>query len=143
VSDVLSPPVVRAVLWLHPVLGLVTVALALRTASLALRGRAPGRSAAALRARHRRLGPWVLGLVAVNWLAGLGSVWLDPRAPNLAVSGHFRVGSALVVLFTLAALVSRRIDHDPRARAVHPWIGATALLLAGVQVFLGLQLMPL
>ena len=107
-SGVLSPPVVRAVLWLHPVLGLVTVALALRTASLALRGRAPGRSAAALRARHRRLGPWVLGLVAVNWLAGLGSVWLDPRA-----------------------------------RAVHPWIGATALLLSGVQVFLGLQLMPL
>jgi len=26
---------------------------------------------------------------------------------------------------------------------VHPWIGATALLLSGVQVFLGLQLMPL
>jgi hypothetical protein len=28
------------------------------------------------------------------------------------------------VLFTLAALVSRRIDRDPRARAVHPRIGA-------------------
>jgi len=138
-----SAPVLRAVLWLHPVLGLATVALALRTASLALRGRSGGRAAAALRARHRRLGPWVLGLVLVNWLAGLGSVWLDPRAPDLATSGHFRVGSALVVLFTLAALVSRRIDRDPRARAVHPWIGATALLLSGVQVFLGLQLMPL
>jgi Protein of unknown function (DUF4079) len=143
VSAAPTDPLVRAALWVHPVLGLATVALALRTANLALRGRAPGRAAAVLRARHRRLGPWVLGLVITNWLAGLVSVWLDPRGSELAVSGHFRVGSALVVLFTLAALVSRRIDHDPRARAVHPWIGATALLLSGVQVFLGLQLMPL
>jgi len=133
----------RVALWLHPLLGLATVALAVRAASLALRGRMPGPSAAALRARHRRLGPWVLALVVTNWLAGLGSVWLDPRSPELAASGHFRVGSALVVLYALAALVSRRIDRDPRARAVHPWIGATALLLSGVQVFLGLQLMPL
>jgi len=33
----------EAVPWLHPALGLATVALAPRTASLALRGRAPGR----------------------------------------------------------------------------------------------------
>jgi hypothetical protein len=134
--------VLRAVLWVHPILGLVTVALALRTASLALRGRTPG-APAALLARHRRLGPWILLLVVVNWLAGLGSVWIDPRAPELAVSGHFRVGCALVGLYGLAALLSLRIDRDPRVRAVHPWIGATALLLSGVQVFLGLQIMPL
>jgi hypothetical protein len=29
-----------------------------------------------------------------------------------------------------------------RARPVHPWIGATALPVSGVQVVLGLQLMP-
>ena len=68
--------------------------------------------------------------------------WLDDatglmlRREVLDRSGHL---SASMVL----SLVSRRIDHDPRARAVHPWIGATALLLSGVQVFLGLQLMPL
>jgi hypothetical protein len=138
-----NDPLLRAALWLHPLLGLGTVALAVRAASLALRGRAPGPGAAALRARHRRLGPWVLGLVVANWLLGLTSVWLDPRDLELAASGHFRVGSGLVVLYGLAALVSRRIDRDPRARAVHPWIGAAALLLSGVQVFLGLQLMPL
>jgi len=76
----------------------------------------------------------VLGLVILNWLAGLGSVWLDPRAPDLAVSGHFRVGTALVVLFTLAALVSRRIDHAPRARgaSVDRRDGAAALGRAGL-----------
>jgi len=138
-----SDPLLRAVLWVHPLLGLATVSVAVRQASLGLRGRAPGSGAPALRARHRRLGPWLLGLVVANWLLGLGSVWLDPRDIEVAASGHFRVGCALVMLYGLAALVSRRIDRDPRARAVHPWIGAAALLLSGVQVFLGLQLMPL
>jgi hypothetical protein len=136
-------PWLRAALWAHPLLGLATVALAARTASLALRGRRGGAAAAALRARHRRLGPKVLALVVTNWLAGLASVRLDPRGLELAASGHFQVGTGLVVLYGLAALVSRRIDADPRARTVHPWIGAAALLLSGVQVFLGLQLMPL
>src|SRR5262249_48623663 len=70
-------------------------------------------------------------------------VWLDPRDIEVAASGHFRVGCALVMLYGLAALVSRRIDRDPRARAVHPWIGAAALVLSGVQGVLGLQLVPL
>ena len=139
----MNDPLLRAALWVHPVLGLATVALAVRQASLGLRGRAPGARPAALRARHRRLGPWLLGLVVANWLLGLASVRIDPRDMALAASGHFRVGSALVALYGLAALISRRIERDPRARAVHPWIGAAALLLSGVQVFLGLQLMPL
>jgi len=135
-------PLLRAALWAHPALGLVTVTVAVRQASLGLRGRAPGVAAAALRARHRRLGPWLLGLVVTNWLLGLASVWIDPRDVEVAASGHFRVGSALVVLYGLAALISRRIDRDARARVVHRWIGALALLLSGVQVFLGLQIMP-
>ena len=139
----MSDPVRHAALWIHPVLGLVVVTLAVHSASCAVRGRSPGLGAAALRARHRRLGPWVLGLVATNWVAGLVTVWLDPRNPDLATSMHFRVGTGLVLLYGTAALISRWIDDDPRARAVHPWIGAVALLLSGVQVFLGLQLMPL
>lgn len=139
----MSDPLRHAALWVHPVLGLAIVTLAVHSASCAVRGRAPGAAAAALRARHRRLGPWVLGLVAGNWVAGLVTVWLDPREPELAASMHFRVGTGLVILYGTAALVSRWIDDDPRARAVHPWIGAVALLLSGVQVFLGLQLMPL
>ena len=139
----MNDPVRHAALWIHPLLGLAVVTLAVHSASCAVRGRAPGARAAALRARHRRLGPWVLGLVATNWVAGLATVWLDPREPELAASMHFRVGTGLVILYGTAALISRWIDDDPRARAVHPWIGAIALLLSGVQVFLGLQLMPL
>jgi hypothetical protein len=138
-----SAPLLRAVLWVHPLLALATVGVAMRQASLGLRGRLRGRGGAARLAQHRRLGPWLLGLVVANWLLGLGSVRIDPRDLELAASGHFQVGSALVALYGLAALVSRRIDHDPRARTVHPWIGAAALLLSGVQVFLGLQLMAL
>src|SRR5262249_32757663 len=81
-------PLLRAALWAHPVLGLVTVAVAVRQASLGLRGRAPGVAPAALRARHRRLGPWLLGLVVTNWLLGLASVWIDPRDLEVAASGH-------------------------------------------------------
>ena len=139
----MSEPVRHAALFIHPVVGLAVVALAVHSASCAVRGRSPGPDAAALRARHRRLGPWVLGLVAINWVAGLVTVWFDPRNLDLATSMHFRVGTGLVVLYGTAALISRWIDDDPRARAVHPWIGAVALLLSGVQVFLGLQLMPL
>ncbi len=139
----MTDPLLRAALWLHPLLGLATVALAVRQASLGLRSRRQGPGARMLRASHRRAGPWLLALVVANWLAGLASVRIDPRDLELAASGHFQVGSGLVVLYGLAALVSRRIDRDPRARAVHPWLGAAALLLSGVQVFLGLQLMPL
>jgi hypothetical protein len=61
---------------------------------------------------------------------------------ELSDSGHFTAGSVIVALFTAAALVSRRVPVDARARAVHPILGAAALILSGVQVFLGLQLLP-
>ncbi len=136
----MNDPLLRIALWVHPVMGLLAVALAVQTAGYALRGRRPGRAAAAQLARHRRLGPWLLGLVIVTWIGGVVSVWFDPRDVELAASGHFQVGTLVVVLFTVAALLSRRIDDDPRVRAIHPWVGAAALLASGVQVFLGLQL---
>ncbi len=81
------------------------------------------------------------GLVGANWAGGLATVrWVRPDLET-AASGHFAVGCAILFLFTAAALVSRRVRTDARARAVHPWLGAAALVLAGVQVFLGLQLL--
>jgi hypothetical protein len=44
-------------------------------------------------------------------------------------------------LFTVQALLSRRMS-DARVRLVHPVVGAVTLLLCGLQVFLGLQLLP-
>jgi hypothetical protein len=131
----------RIGVWIHPVLGLVTTALAVQGASLALRGRR-GPRGARLMARHRALMPWVYGLVLANFGLGVLSCWLWRDEEDLATSGHFTVGAALVVLFSVNALLSRVIHADGRARALHPWIGAAALLAAGVQIFLGLQIVP-
>lgn len=127
--------------WIHPVAGLVVTALAVHGASLALRGRRLGARGTTLRGRHRRLMPWVYGLVLANFAGGALSCWLW-REEDLATSGHFGVGAGLVGLFTAAALLARRLDGDRRARALHPWVGAAALLAAGVQIFLGLQIVP-
>ena len=59
---------------------------------------------------------------------------------TLAASMHARVGVAIALLVAGGAVLSRRIPVDPRARRWHPWLGASALVLAGVQIFLGLQL---
>jgi hypothetical protein len=134
--------VTRVAVWIHPVLGFLATALAVQGASLALRGRRRGARGAALLARHRALMPWVYALVVVNFAAGVVSCWLWREEEDLATSGHFTVGAVLVVLFSLNAWLSRRMYVDRRARLVHPWIGAAALLAAGVQIFLGLQIVP-
>ena len=129
-------------LYLHPTVGLVAVALAAYAGSLGFRSRLPVRDAEAIRRRHAALTPWVYGLVAGNWVAGLVTVWRLRPEIELATSGHFSAGGAIVALFTAGALVSRRVPTSALARAIHPMLGAAALLLCGVQVFLGLQLLP-
>jgi uncharacterized protein DUF4079 len=126
----------------HPIASVAAIALAAYAASLGLRARAPRADAARARARHAALGPWVYACFVANWLAGV--LTLHSARPDIetAASGHFTVGSAIVVVLTAGALLSRRIRVDPRARAVHPLLGALALLLCGFQVFLGLQLLP-
>jgi uncharacterized membrane protein YeaQ/YmgE (transglycosylase-associated protein family) len=69
-------------------------------------------------------------------------VWA--RRPKLVLgeSVHFTVGSIVVGLLTVSFVLSRRMPGTTWARLVHPWVGAVALLLLGLQVFLGLQIMP-
>src|SRR2546427_26732 len=75
-------------------------------------------------------------------VGGLATVeWLTPDVEDAAET-HFAVGSAIMACLTAAALLSRRIRRDRRARTIHPLLGATALLLCGLQIFLGLQLLP-
>jgi hypothetical protein len=129
-----------AALYLHPVAAFLTTALAGWSASLAVRSRRPGRAAMTARRRHAALGPWLYALVLANWLGGTASVrWLRPD--EVMDSGHFTVGTWILALFTLQTLLSRYM-RDARVRVVHPVVGAAALLLCGVQIFLGLQLLP-
>ncbi len=132
----------RVVLYLHPVLGGATVLLTAWTGSLGLRSRHPGGAAAGRRARHAVVAPWAYGAILVAWASGLATVYWLRDDLDLAASGHFTIGSAMAALLTAAAILSRRVAIDPWARRVHPWLGATAVLLGGLQVFLGLQLMP-
>lgn len=132
----------HALLYVHPVAGLVTTALIAYAASLGLRSRRARPDAAAARRRHRAVAPLVFALVVANWLGGLGVVWWFEPELDPAASGHFTVGTFIVALLGLGALLSRWVPTDSRARAVHPILGASALLLAGVQIFLGLQILP-
>lgn len=125
--------------WLHPATGLVTVLLTVRAATWAFAGRRGGRLAAERLERHAALAAWVWWLVLGNWLLGLATVWVYRPELTPATSTHFLAGSAVVVALTVARQLSFRMA-DPRARAAHPWVGLTALVLAGVQAFLGLQL---
>jgi hypothetical protein len=132
----------RLSLYLHPIGGLVAVALAAYTATLGFRGRLPGRDAAAARRRHAAIGPVLYALVVANWIGGLVAVRrLEPSLAE-ASQAHLTVGTLILALFTLAALLSPYVPVDARARAVHPLLGAAAVLLGGYQIFLGLQLLP-
>jgi len=126
--------------WVHPVLAAVTTALAFVAASLGFRARRRTDDLAARR-RHARLAPRMYGLVLANWLLGAATVWWL-RPDDLAASGHFTVGSLIVAVLSAGAALSLRVPTDARARTIHPLLGAVALMLFGVQVFLGLQLLP-
>lgn len=128
--------------WLHPIAGFLAVGLVVRGATLGWAARRRGPAAPKARMRHARLMPWVYALMLLTWAGGLVTVWALRDDLDTAASGHFSVGSMIIALLTAGGLLSRRIPTDPRARLVHPWVGAAALLLSGVQVFLGLQIMP-
>ena len=132
----------RLSLYLHPIGGFLVTALAVYAATLGFRSRLPRIGAAAARRRHAAIGPVLYALVVANWIGGLVAVrWLEPSLAEASVS-HLQVGTAIVVLFTAAALLSSRVPVDARARFMHPIFGAAAVLLSGFQIFLGLQLLP-
>ena len=129
--------VASVVPWFHPLFGLVTVALLFRAAK---RGLAIRRGTVHERyLEHPTLAFLTWLLVLVNWVLGLATVWLVRDDLEVAASTHFQAGTALLAVLTVTGLVSLWIA-DPRVRRVHPMLCAVAVLLAGIQVFLGLQM---
>ena len=128
-------------LYLHPVARLAAIAIAGYDARLGLRSRSTARDAGAARRRHAALGPWLYALMVLNWAGGLATMaWLRPE--ETAGTGHFTIGTVIVAVLTVGAVLSRWVPVAPAARTIHPLLGAAALLLCGFQVFLGLQLLP-
>lgn len=127
--------------YIHPVTAGLTVALLAYVGSLGLRARNDRRHGQELLTRHARLAPWMYGLALVSWAGGVLSTWLLRHDLELAASAHFRIGAALVIALSAGALSSRWMKQAS-VRALHPWFGAAAMLLAAAQMFFGLQITP-
>lgn len=127
--------------YVHPVAGGLTLALLGYVGSLGLRARNDRRRAPALLRRHARLAPVMYGFVSASWIAGFTSTWLLRHDLHPGASMHLRIGAALVLALS-GGFVTSHFMRRPRARAMHPWFGVAAMLLAAAQVFFGLQLTP-
>jgi hypothetical protein len=127
--------------YIHPITAGLALALLAYVGSLGLRARSDRRHARQHLMRHAQLAPWMHGLVVASWAVGAVSTWLLRRDLELAASAHFRIGVALALTLSGGAL-SARWMHRAEIRAIHPWFGAAAMLLAAAQVFFGLQITP-
>ena len=131
----------RVLAFAHPVCAVLALAFLAYVASLGLRARERG--GAVLRPRHAHLAPWAFAGIAGNFAFGLLSTWLWRRDLELAAGAHFWFGVAICAVLSVVALLSRRIATSAGARTAHPALGMLALLLAALQVFVGLSLVAL
>jgi hypothetical protein len=127
--------------YIHPLIATLALALLAHTASFAVRARNHRRYRELFLVRHSYIAPTMYVVILVAWASGLISTWALRPAEEVAASGHFKVGSAFVVVLTLSAISSRWIENRT-IRAIHPWIGALALLLSAAQAFFGLEMLP-
>ena len=127
--------------YIHPLIAALALALLAHTVSFAIRARNERRYRSLFLVRHSYIAPTMYVAVLVAWASGLLSTWVLRPPAEFAASGHFKIGSAFVAVLTMSVISSRWIESR-RIRAIHPWIGALAILLAAAQAFFGLQLLP-
>jgi hypothetical protein len=132
---------ISAAAYLHPIAGGAVILLLLYAGSLGLRARNDRRREAALLAQHARWAPVAFWLTILSWAGGAGSTWWWRHDLELLSSAHFQIGSALCATLLLSGITSRWMSRA-WMRAIHPWCGAAAMLLAAAQVFFGLQITP-
>src|SRR4029453_12770393 len=119
-------------IYLHPIIGAASLLLLAYVASLGFRMRTARRDRAKLAAWHTRLAPIAYAAVLASWLIGAGSALWARTDLDFAPSLHFRTGCAMAILLTGSVLTSRAMRAgSAAAREIHPWLGASAVLLAG------------
>lgn len=125
---------------LHPLLALATIALLFYAANLGLQSRR--RKGEQARRSHARIAPIALVGIWLSAGSGLAATLLWREDLDTAAGAHFQIGCAVVLLVTLGAILSRFIPGNETARRIHPAIGMLALLLAILQIFFGMPLLP-
>jgi hypothetical protein len=128
--------------YVHPILGAVSVLLACWLAIHGLRSRHPAPYAPESRRLHRTVAPWMLGLWVATWSAGLASTAFLREDLPAARSVHFAVACTGVALFGAGWLLSRRFATAPWGRRVHPWLGLAGVACALALAVLGMRLLP-
>lgn len=90
--------------------------------------------------RHRALGPVLVTLLPFGYLAGLVTVYLH-KGLWVRFPGHLAVGTVLLAVAGLAALVSTKI-RGPQSpwRPAHFALGLLLICIFLVQIFLGLNI---
>ncbi len=91
--------------------------------------------------RHRQMGP-VLALLGLGgYFAGIMLVYID-RGHLLEYPRHLAVGSGLALFIAATFIISRQIKGPESPwRTPHFLIGVIILLLYGLQVFIGLDIL--
>lgn len=93
-------------------------------------------------ARHLRLGPWVVGLVVLATVGGLGSA-VRLRGWKPMATTHGWVGLAAMLGFVALWLLGRAMQQGRRQLAgTHGLVGLFTLFAAGLAGVLGISLLP-
>ena len=128
--------------YVHPVLGVLTVALMLLLGMQGLRSTHRAAYAVGARRGHRRLSWWVFGLGLVTLTLGFATTALLREDLDVAGTMHMLAALGFVALMAANAVLSQRFVAWSSARAAHKVVGLL-LMASGVAVaLLGMRLLP-
>ncbi|MBD2778168.1 DUF4079 domain-containing protein [Iningainema tapete] len=152
ISEVLEPiaawfrslgvpePVVH---WGHPLMmAIVVFVMGSFVGLTGWRGKLVEDKDAALKSRseHRKLAPWMFLFMALGYTGGVLSLVMQHQP--ILESSHFLTGSiVLLLLFINGAIAwSGFVGNKTALRAIHAYLGSTALCIMFLHALLGLKL---
>ncbi|PLZ92204.1 hypothetical protein CEN45_22340 [Fischerella thermalis CCMEE 5198] len=129
--------------WGHPaMMGIVIFVMGSFLGFSGWRGRLAEDKEVASKSRsdHRKLAPWMFLFMALGYTGGVLSLVMQHQP--IFQSPHFWTGSILLLLLGIngAISLSKFGGNNPGLRALHAYLGSSALCLMLVHALLGLHL---
>lgn len=129
--------------WGHPaMMGIVIFVMGSFVGFTGWRGRLAKDKEVTLKSRseHRKLAPWMFLFMALGYTGGVLSLVMQHHP--IFESPHFWTGSILLLLLGINGVISlsKFGGNKPSLRALHAYLGSTALCLMLVHALLGLNL---